>query len=66
MTTPMLTLGLAALGFLYPFAAFEIYDAYRYRDHYSTDFRATCRTWAIVLGLWTVAVLVAAWMEGVL
>ena len=64
MTAPMLTLGGAALGFLYPFAAVQLWDAYRYRDHPATDFRGECRGWAVVLGLWTLAVGVAAWQGG--
>jgi uncharacterized membrane protein YqjE len=63
---PMFTLGLAALGFLYTFAAVEIWDAYRYREHPTTDLRAELRAWGIVLCLWTLVVLVAAWMEGYL
>jgi len=62
---PMLTLGLAALGFLYPFAAMQIWDAHRYRDHPTESVRRELRNWALVLVPWTVAVSLVAWSAGV-
>jgi len=66
MSAPMLTLGLAVLGFLYPWAAFRLYEAYSYRDHSYISFRAELRGWVVVLGLWTTAVFAAAYAEGVI
>jgi hypothetical protein len=66
MTTGLLAIGGAVLGFLYPFAAVEIWDAYRYRDHPTTNLRAEIKAWAGILGLWTLAVAAVAYSEGYL
>ena len=66
MSGAMLALGGAALGFLYPFAAIQLWDAYRHRDHPTVELRAESCGWVVDLGLWTLAVGVAARRGGAL
>jgi hypothetical protein len=61
MSDPHLTLGFAALGFLIPYALFEIYDAWRFRHHPNESVKREVKSWGVVIFAWVCAVGLVAW-----
>lgn len=60
MSNPELTIGLTVIGFLVPYALFEVYDAWKYSHHPNESLKREIRNWGVVLSLWFFAVWVAA------